>query len=300
VTAARPAPHRDGAAAAGHEDIEIDGRVVALTAPDALVFAGAGVTKRALVEHYVDVAPWMTPHVAGLRAHVQRWPRGAGGGFSFLKRAPVGAPEWLRFTHDGAGFAIELDGAAAIAWAVEHGAIEIAATTAAPARGPKLVLLDLEPGEGTPMSAACEAALAARASLEALGLVAFVKTSGSRGLHVAAPVGRTAAAADVDRFTRATAAALAARSPHVFSAERARGRVCVAAVPLGRAIASPWSARAVPRATVSTPVAWSEIARGVDTQDFVVGASRARLARLGDPWSAILDEASACDLARVL
>jgi bifunctional non-homologous end joining protein LigD len=287
--------------------LDIGARSVHLTNLGKVFFAEAGLTKRDLLQYYADVAPLLVPHVTRRAMVMKRYPHGAGGEFFFMKRTPSGAPAWLTtcsITHDSGNviaFPI-VDDAAALLWIVNLGCIDLNQwyATCDDVDRPDYMHFDLDPVKTgpdgpTPFAVVCEAALAIRTALDALEMRSFAKTSGSNGIHVYVPIVRGPVQKDVWRVAKAFAFAAAAQRPDILTAEykiakRPHGRVLVDynQNAWGRTLASIYSVRPTPSATVSTPVTWEEIANGITIGDFRLDNVRERFARTGDLWAPLL------------
>jgi bifunctional non-homologous end joining protein LigD len=144
-------------------------------------------------------------------------------------------------------------------------------------------------------------------ALDTLNMPSVVKTTGSRGLHVYVPIVRGPVQKDVWTFAKALAVELAARHPKLMTAEyrvakRPRGRVLVDynQNAWGRTLASVYSARPRPLATVSTPVTWAEIDKGVRLEDFRIDNVPRRVAKVGDLWKPLLQARGRVDLRKYL
>ena len=140
-----------------------------------------------------------------------------------------------------------------------------------------------------------ETALLLRQGLESLKMPCYAKTTGSKGIHVYVPIERGPTQKQVWGFAKEFSHALAAQAPQLITAvytvsKRPRGRVLVDynQNAWGRTLASIYSVRPRPKATVSTPVEWSEIERGISIDDFRMDNVPARLRRLGDLWKPML------------
>jgi len=273
-----------------------------------------GITKGALIQYYVDVASVLLPHIADRAMVMKRYPHGAEGPFFFMKRAPTPRPTWIRtcrIVHDS-GNVIDfpvIDDVPSLMWVINLGCIDLNQWYARcdDVNRPDYVHFDLDPGEGATFAQVRECALLVRDALQVLGMKPLVKTSGSKGLHVYVPIVRGPVQKDVWTFAKALAVELAARSPSLMTSEykvakRPRGRVLVDynQNAWGRTLASIYSVRPRPRATVSTPLTWDEVAAGADIEDFRVENVRQRLARTGDLWKPLLAVKGRTDLTKFL
>jgi bifunctional non-homologous end joining protein LigD len=160
---------------------------------------------------------------------------------------------------------------------------------------PDFLHFDLDPGPGAPFPRVLDVAGLVRATLEELRMQTYVKTTGSRGLHLYVPILRGPLQKEVWTVAKALAVELAARHPAIVTAEyrvakRPRGRVLVDynQNAWGRTLASVYSVRPRPEASVSTPVAWDEVERGIRIQDFTVGNVPSRVREKGDLWEGLL------------
>ena len=153
----------------------------------------------------------------------------------------------------------------------------------------------------------CETALHVRDALATLKITSYAKTTGSRGVHVYVPIARGPLQKQVWGFAKAFSQELAARNPKLITAEyrvakRPPGHVLVDynQNAWNRTLASVYSVRPKPAATVSTPVTWTEVERGVRMEDFTMQTVPARLARLGDLWKPLLAQRGRVSLERLL
>ena len=160
---------------------------------------------------------------------------------------------------------------------------------------PDYLHFDLDPSEGASFDQVRECGDVVRDALTTLGMKPFVKTSGSRGLHVYVPIVRGPTQDVVLTFAKTLAGALSARNPKLMTLEyrvasRPRGRVLVdyKQNAWGQTLASIYSVRPRPLATVSSPLTWTEVATGVRIEDFRLDNVRARIAKVGDLWKPLL------------
>jgi bifunctional non-homologous end joining protein LigD len=160
---------------------------------------------------------------------------------------------------------------------------------------PDYLHFDLDPVEGTPFEKVRDTALVVKQAMDALKIPAYAKTTGSKGIHVYVPIERGPTQKQVWTFAKEIANVLEAQFPALVTAEyrvakRPKGRVLVDynQNAWGRTLASIYSVRPRPKATVSTPVTWEEIEAGINIDDFRLDNVRERLAEVGDLWKPLL------------
>ena len=261
-----------------------------------------GITKGALIQYYADVAPVLLPHIRDRAMVMKRYPNGAAGAFFFMKRAPSPRPDWIRtctIDHGSKGvidFPV-IDDLAALLWVINLGCIDLNQWYARcdDVDRPDYMHFDLDPGDGARFEQVRETAVIVRDALVQLGMKPVVKTSGSKGLHVYVPIVRGPVQKIVWTFAKALAVELASRNPRLMTSEyrianRPRGRVLVDynQNAWGRTLASIYSVRPRPLATVSTPLTWGEVEKGAAIDDFRIDNVRARIAKTGDLWKPLL------------
>jgi len=292
--------------------LTVDRKDVRLTNLRKVFWPALGVTKGDLLQYYADVAPVLLPHLRDRAMVMKRYPNGATGTFFFMKRAPTPRPAWIEtcsITHDS-GNVIDfpmIQDRAALLWVVNLGCIDLNQWYARcdDVDRPDYVHFDLDPGVAATFTGVLETARVVRDALEALEMPSFVKTTGSKGLHVYVPIVRGPVQKQVWTFAKALAQELAVRHPALITAEyrvakRPRGRVLVDynQNAWGRTLASIYSVRPSAEAAVSTPVTWKEIDRGVRIEDFTMRNVPARVVRLGDLWKPLLRTRGRFDLAK--
>ena len=283
--------------------IGLDGREVRLTNLRKPFWPELGLTKGDLLQYYADVSPALLPHLDARAMVMKRYPHGAAGPFFFMKRTPSPHPEWLQtceITHRSGNvirFPVVSD-LAALLWIVNLGCIDLNQWYARcdDVNRPDYLHFDLDPTPGTPFERVREASVLVRDALAQIGMLAYAKTSGSRGIHVYVPIERGPLQKDVWRFAKAFAGVLAKKRPTLVTtiykvADRPEGRVLVDynQNAWGRTLASVYSVRPTPAATVSAPVTWEEIERGFRIEDFDLRNMPARLSQRGDLFAPLLD-----------
>jgi bifunctional non-homologous end joining protein LigD len=284
----------------GHATVMVGERAVRVTNLDKPFWPERGYTKGDLIRHYVTVAPVLLPHIEGRAMVMKRYPHGAAGDFFFMKRAPTPRPAFIRtcaIDHGSKGV-IEfpvIDDLAALIWVVNLGCIDLNPWYARcdDVDRPDWLHFDLDPGTAA-FARVVEAALVLDEALRALGMETFVKTSGSKGLHVYVPIERNATQQEVWTVAKSIAQTLARRRPDLMTAEyavakRPAGRVLVDynQNAWGRTLASIYSVRPTAVASVSMPVEWEELP-GLAIEDFTIENVGARIAARGDLWRGLL------------
>ena len=290
----------------------VDGKEVRLTNLRKIFWTGLGLTKGDLLQYYADIAPALLPHIRDRAMVMKRYPHGAAGAFFFMKRAPSPRPAWIEtcaIDHGSKGvidFPMIQD-RAALLWIINLGCIDLNQwyATCDDVGRPDYVHFDLDPGVGAAFDRVLEAALVVREALDALQMPSVVKTTGSKGLHVYVPIVRGPVQHDVRTFAHVLAQELARRHPALLTAEyrvakRPRGRVLVDYNQnrWGSTLASLYSVRPRPEATVSTPVTWREVEHGVRIEDFTVKNVPVRVAKLGDLWTPLLGKRGRFNLSQ--
>jgi len=297
----------------GDVEVDIGGRRVRLTNLDKIFFPEIGATKRDLLQYYAEVAAVLLPHLADRAMVMKRYPNGAGGDFFFMKRAPRPRPEWITTCaiEHASGSVIDfpvIDDLAALLWVINLGCIDLNQWYARcdDVDRPDYLHFDLDPVGEIEFATLREAAGVVNETLRALGMPTWVKTTGSRGLHLYVPIVRGPTQKQVWEVSKTIALDVARRHPRLLTAVykkalRPAGRVLVDynQNAWGRTLASVYSVRPQPRATVSTPVTWDEVARGFALEDFRMDNVPARVAELGDLWVPLNAPPGRFDLARL-
>ena len=273
---------------------------VELTHPDKLLFGADGITKADLAAYYETVAPALLGHVRDRPLSLQVFPRGIGAPGHFLKNVPGYFPEWVRRVElpkrDGTVTHVLAGDADTLRMLTQHNAVTLHVPTARIDRldRPDRLIVDLDPsGEPDDWEAVVAGARRLRELVADAGLAPFAMTTGSRGVHVVAPLRRELEYGAVLDMGRALAAALVEDAPDRFTTKFLKddreGRVFVDVLrnrPAQTAVA-PYSVRARPGAPVATPIAWEELGALPGSQAFTLRTIPERLARHGDPWAQI-------------
>ncbi len=279
---------------------------VGLSHADRVLFAGAGATKLDLARYYESIADWMLPHVVDRPLTLVRCPNGVradgavkGVDCFYLKHSKVWTPFRLRRVRirekTKLGEYLIADDLASLIGLVQMNVLEVHTWNSrfAAVELPDRLVVDLDPGDDVKWPSIVEAARLVRQLLAAIDLDSFAKTTGGRGLHVVVPLRPKAGWSECLDFARAIADALVRRVPEVFTQYFAKlGREQKILVDYLRnnrtntSIAA-YSTRARPDATVSVPIAWSELSAARTPDRFTIDTVPRRLSRLKtDPWKA--------------
>lgn len=268
---------------------------VACSNVERVMFPENGITKGELVAYYRDVADLMVPELRGRPLTVVRYTKGIDRGGFFQKHHQKHFPAWLDHVTAGSKTRVDypiVDNAAGLVYMANQGSIELHVWTSRKDAldRPDMLVFDLDPPDGR-FDLVRRTAVLLRELFEQLGLPAFVKLTGSKGMHVIAPLDDAATFDEVGALATRIGAILCRRHPDLLTMEfykkDRRGRLFLDVMrnAIGATLVAPYSLRGRPGAPVSAPIAWSEVddpalaADGVRLRDV-----RDRLDRTGDPW----------------
>jgi len=282
--------------------LRFGGHELRLTNLRKLFWRDPEITKGDLLQYYADVSRWLLPHIRDRPMVMKRYPDGSEGAFFFMKRTPSPRPDWLALcpVKHSSGNNIDyplIQDLPSLLWVINLGCIDLNQWYAPcdDVDRPDAINFDLDPVEGTDFARVRETALVVRDALAELGMPSYAKTTGASGIHVYVPIVRGPTQKAVWTFAKEFAVALAARHPKLITivyrvADRPAGHVLLDfnQNAWGRTLASVYSVRPRPRAPVSTPLRWSELARGVKIEDFRLDNVPRRLATVGDLWAPLL------------
>ena len=296
------------------EEIDVDGIAVRITNPDKVFYPklGPSGTKRKLIEYYLAVAGG--PMLTSLRdrpTHLQRFPDGIDGEEIYQKRVPQHHPDYIEtcrvtFPSGRTADALKVTHPSAIIWAAQMGAITLHPW---PVRCPDTdhpdeLRIDLDPQPGTAFEEARAVAVdVLKPVLDELGLVGYAKTSGGRGVHVFLRIETKWDFVEVRRAGIALAREVERRSPDTVTTswwKEERGKrifIDFNQNARDRTMASAYSARRTPIATVSTPLTWDELA-GADPDDYTIATVPQLVGSRDDPWADI--DSNAQSIERLL
>jgi len=290
---------------AAYEDLGVGDRTVRITNPDRVYFPARGETKLDLARYYLSVGDGIVRALRERPCMLHRFPSGVSGEKVHQKRIPAGAPDWLETVrvsfprygrHADELCVTEL---ASVLWAVQMSTVEFHPWNSrrADTERPDEWRIDLDPMPQCGFDTVRRVALVTRELLDELGAVGWPKTSGGRGLHIYVRIEPRWGFAEVRRAALAFALEVERRAPEDVTTiwwrkDRDPAKLFVDYNQNARdhTIASAYSVRGVPEATVSTPIGWDEIGT-VEPLDFTIATVPARFAELGDLHAGIDDSA---------
>lgn len=281
--------------------VEVDGRQLVLSNLDKVLYPETGFTKGQVLDYYTRVAPVLLPHLADRPLTLKRYPDGVEGHSFYEKNAPSYRPDWLRVERlpspgstkqrETIDYAV-VDDLPSLVWVANLACLELHTPQwRVGGDGPDLLVVDLDPGPPATVVECCRVALMVREHLAADGIEAVAKTSGSKGLQLAA----RAPQQDTSSYAKAMAQALERAHPDLVLSRMTRsiraGKVLVdwSQNSAAKTTVSVFSLRARPTPTVSTPVTWREVedCRSPEDLRFTTDDVLRRVGSDGDLWAAL-------------
>lgn len=274
--------------------------IIPISHPEKVLFPEDGITKGDLAAYYEVIAPVMLPHIRNRPVTLERFHRGIGEAGFFQKDVSKGFPPWLERVEvpkkDGVVHHPIVTDARSLVWMANQNSItpHVWGSRAPDLLHPDVCVFDLDPSVDD-QKAVRRAALWLRDLLEALGLPSWIKTSGSKGYHIAVPLDRKTHIDEVERFAHRVGARLVEEHPKALTREfHKKDRGSRILVDTGRngysaTFAAAYAVRAKPGAPVSAPCTWEEIEGGkVHPRMFTLRNMRGRIETTGDLWSGLL------------
>src|SRR3954452_18587829 len=287
--------------------VEVGGHRLTLSNLGKVLYRETGFTKGEVIDYYSRIAPVLLPHLADRPLTVTRYPNGVDAPFFFEKNAPRGTPSWVRTltlpvpgstkNRDTIDFVV-VEQLPTLVWLANLAALELHVPqwhVPKRARRPRTdtIVFDLDPGPPATIAECCEVAVALRELLERDGLTAFPKTSGSKGMQVSAPI-------EVDdpdlpsKYAHRLAKELEREFPKLVVSRMARdlrpNKIFVdwSQNNPAKTTVAPYSLRARPLPTGSTPLTWDEVESG-DHRSFTAGEVLDRVGEFGALFAGVLD-----------
>ncbi|HEY5920866.1 MAG TPA: non-homologous end-joining DNA ligase [Kofleriaceae bacterium] len=275
--------------------IQLGGRTIELSNQDRVVFPDSGITKGELVTYYKDIAEVMVPELRGRALSMERFTKGIDAGGFFQKHWQKHYPDWLDSVTFGGKTVVKYpicDSQAGLVYFANQGgvAFHVIPSRKQTLHHPDLVVFDLDPPEDG-FELVRKSARILHDVLDEIGLRAFVKTTGSKGLHVVAPLDDKATFEEVHGLCGTLAKVLVGRHPDLMTTEfykkDRKGRLYfdTARNALGSTFVAAYSVRGKPSAPVSMPIEWSDVEdKKLRSDGFTIKNVRERLAKQGDAW----------------
>ena len=298
-----------GASKTSAVELSVDGRTVRISSPDRVYFSARGETKLDLARYYMSVGDGIVRALRERPCMLHRFPSGVDGDKVHQKRIPSGAPDWLQTVrvtfprYDRHADELCVTELASVIWAVQMSTVEFHPWNSrrADTERPDEWRIDLDPMPQCGFDTVRRVARTVHELLDELGAVGWPKTSGGHGLHVYVRIEPRWSFAELRRAAHAFAVEVERRAPGEVTTtwwrkDRDPAKLFVDYNQNTRdhTIASAYSVRGVPEATVSTPVAWDEV-DDVEPREFTIATVPARFARLGDLHQGIDDTAYSID-----
>ena len=286
----------------GNLILKVEGQSVPVTSLERVYWPDEKITKFELLSYYLQVSPLIMPFLKNRPVILQRWPRGINAPM-FFQQDWDSAPAFIKTSRLTNREGREIDYAiftstASLLYFVNLGNIEQHPWHSITAKldKPDWIALDLDPKQA-PWENVLEVALTVKKACDEIGLNAFPKTSGSSGIHIYLPLKPTNDYDKVAEFSRLLAFEVAGRVPKIATVERSISKRKKEQVYVdwmqnarGKSLASVFTARAKPKATVSMPLTWKQVEQGVKISDFTVRNVPALLKKSGDAWSDFFDQ----------
>jgi bifunctional non-homologous end joining protein LigD len=289
-------------------DVEIGDRRLSLSNLDKVFYPEVGFTKGQLIDYYTRIAPAVLPHLRDRPLTLKRYPNGVTGQYFYEKQCPSHRPDWVQTSavwsrHNSRTIDFCLcNDLPTLVWLANLADLELhtSLALAGDVQAPTLIAFDLDPGPPATIVECAEVAVRLREAFEHLGLEAFPKTSGSKGMQVYVPLNTPATYDDTKPFARALAQLLERRHPDLVVSDMRKslraGKVLVdwSQNDEHKTTVNVYSLRARERPTVSTPLEWGEVEgvlsrRDPETLSFTSDEVLARVAERGDLFAPVVE-----------
>ena len=293
------------AASKTRHEVEVDGRTLSLSNLDKVLWPKTKTLKGEAIDYYARVADTLVPHLQGRPVTLVRFPEGVDGFRFYEKRAPKGAPDWVKTARVGFDRAGEIDFVVCddkptLIWLAQLAALELhpSLSKARSMEVPTSMVFDLDPGPPAAIKECCVVGLRVRELFEGLGLESFAKSSGSKGLQVYVPLNGRTKYERTKPYSQAVAQALEQAEPDLVVSKMTKklrvGKVLVdwSQNTRSKTTVSVYSLRARERPTISTPVTWDEVeagAKGKTDLRFEADDVLKRIEKHGDLFAPVLE-----------
>ena len=254
--------------------VEIDGNAFELSNLDKVLFPEVGFTKGEVIDYYSRIAPVLLPHLRDRALTRIRYPNGVDALSFFEKNAPAGTPSWVRLetlpvpgstkARETIDFVV-VDDLATLVWTANLAGLELHTPQWRIGAEPDLLVVDLDPGAPAGLAECSAVAMLMRDCLADDGVSGYPKTSGKKGMQLCCPISATQSADVVSLYAKRIAEELARKVPGSITARMAKavrpGKVFIdwSQNNAAKTTVAPYSLRAQPSPTVSTPLTWDEV-----------------------------------------
>lgn len=254
--------------------VQIDGHDLELSNLDKLMYPDAGFTKGEVIDYYTRLAPVLLPHLKDRALTRIRYPNGVDGAHFFEKNAPGGTPGWVRLetlpvpgstkSRETIDFVV-VDELATLVWVANLASLELHTPQWRIGEDPDLLVVDLDPGAPAGLKECCGVAVLMRDRLAEDGIASYPKTSGKKGMQLCCPIAGEQDSEVVSQYAKRVAEELASMVPKSITAKMARnlrpGKVFIdwSQNAAAKTTVAPYSLRAQPSPTASTPLTWEEV-----------------------------------------
>lgn len=284
-------------------ELEVEGVSVPVTNLDKIMYPETGFTKGDVIHYYIQVAPYLLPHLQDRAVSLKRYPDGVDGFFFYEKQCPDHAPSWVKTTKvpktDGSIDYCVIADLPTLVWTANLANLELHTFLhkARARKRPTTLAFDLDPGEEADLLSCCEVGLHIKEMFDSLGLESFPKTSGSKGLQIYVPLNTPVTYERTKTFAKAVAVALENELPDLVVSKMLKklrvGKVLVdwSQNDDHKTTANVYTLRAKQKPTVSTPVTWAEVKKAVKQKKILSFDSKQIIKRLkthGDLFEPVL------------
>jgi bifunctional non-homologous end joining protein LigD len=289
--------------------VEADGRALELSNLDKVLYPGVGFTKGEVIDYYTRIAPVLLPHLRDRPLTRIRYPNGVEAQSFFEKNAPAATPDWVRVERLPAPGStkgretvdyIVADDLPTLVWLANLAALELHTPQWRVGAPPDMLVVDLDPGAPAALLECCGVAVLIRDRLAEDGITGYPKTSGKKGMQVCCPIAGTQTAETVTAYAKRVAAELERNSPKSITSKMAKtlrpGKIFIdwSQNSAAKTTVPPYSLRAQPMPTASTPLTWAEVEAATAGQpgavrQFTAAEVLARVDEYGDLMADLLD-----------
>jgi len=286
----------------------IDGHKLQISNPEKTLWPEKGIRKIDFIMILIKMAHYILPHSTDRLLTTIRYPNGITGKSFYQKNIPSYAPQWIdRYPYQKIEY-ILLNKKSTLIWLGNQAALELhtAFNRYQENQSPSALVFDLDPSEGQPFDQVIEVALFIYETLQSLGLKSWIKTSGATGMQIYIPIGERYSYNEARKINEFFGKYFSEKYPNIITIERMvrnRGKKLYfdyLQMWQGKTITLVYSTRATKEATVSTPIEWQELKKGIHPKDFHLLNILNRIEKKGDIFAPLLDKQSIQNLDAII